>query len=64
MVITANYQKRASTKRILDTPLDKINTWVFVLIQQNITALWIGTSLKGSSLTSQKLTKVIQDLNH
>ena len=64
MVITANYQKRASTKIILDTPLDKINTWVFVLIQQNITVLWIGTSLKGSSLTSQKLTKVIQDLNH
>ena len=25
-----------------------------VLIQQNITAFWIGTSLKGSSLTSQK----------
>ena len=35
-----------------------------VLIQQNVTAFWIGTSLKGSSLTSQKLTILIQKLNH
>ena len=35
-----------------------------VLIQQNITAFWIGTSLKGSSLNSQKLTILIQNLNH
>ena len=35
-----------------------------VLIQQNITAFWIGTSLKGSSLTSQKLTILIQNLDH
>ena len=34
-----------------------------VLIQQNIIALWIGTSLKGSSLTSQKLTVLIQNLD-
>ena len=35
-----------------------------VTIQQNITAFWIGTSLKGSSLTPQKLTILIQNLNH
>ena len=35
-----------------------------VLIQQNTTAFWIGTSLKGSSLTSQKLTILIQNLDH
>ena len=35
-----------------------------VLIQQNIIVLWIGTSLKGSSLTSQKLTILTQNLNH
>ena len=35
-----------------------------VLIQQNIIALWIGTILKGSSLTSQKLTILIQILHH
>ena len=35
-----------------------------VLIQQNITAFWIGTSLKGSSLISQKLTINIQNLDH
>ena len=35
-----------------------------VLIQQNIIVLWIGTNLKGSCLTSQKLTILIQNLNH
>ena len=35
-----------------------------VLIQQNIIVLWIGTSLKESSLTSQKLTILIQNLNY
>ena len=35
-----------------------------VLIQQNITAFWIGATLKRSSLTSQKLTILIQNLNH
>ena len=59
-----NYQTRASTKRILDTPLYKTNTWVFVLIQQNIIVLRIETSLKGSFLTSQKLTILIENLNH
>ena len=59
-----NYQTRASTKRILDTPLYKTNTWVFVLIQQNIIVLRIETSLKESSLTSQKLTILIENLNH
>ena len=34
------------------------------LIQQNITAFWIETSLKGSSLTSQKLTILNQNLDH
>ena len=43
-----NYQTRASTKRILDTALYKTNTWVFVLIQQNIIVLRIETILKGS----------------
>ena len=32
-----------------------------VFIQQNITAFWIGTSSKESSLTSQKLTILIQN---
>ena len=35
-----------------------------VLIQQNMTAFWIGTSLTGSSLTSQKLAILIQNLDH
>ena len=59
-----NYQTRASTKRILDTPLYKTNTWVFVLIQQNIIVLRIETTLKGSFLTSLKLTIRIENLNH
>ena len=59
-----NYQTRASTKRILDTRLYKTNTWVFVFIQQNIIVLRIETSLKGSFLTSQKLTILIENLNH
>ena len=33
------------------------------LIQRNITAFWIRSSLKGSSLTSQKLTILIQNLD-
>ena len=59
-----NCQTRASTKKILHTPLYKANTWVFVLIQQNIIVLRIETSLKESSLTSQKLTILIENLNH
>ena len=59
-----NYQTRASTKRIFRTPLYKANAWVFVLIQQNIIVLRIETSLKESSLTSQKLTILIENLNH
>ena len=59
-----NHNYRASPKRILDTPLYKTNTWVFVLIQQNIIVLRIETSLKESSLTSQKLTILIENLNH
>ena len=35
-----------------------------VLIQQNINAFWIGTNLKESSLTSEKLAIVIQNLDH
>ena len=35
-----------------------------VLIQQNVIVLWIGTSLKESSLNSQKLTILIQNLNY
>ena len=35
-----------------------------VLIQQNITALWMEPVLKGSSLASQKLTILIQNLDH
>ena len=58
-----NYQTRASTKRILDTPLYKGNTWVFVFIQQNIIVLRNETSLKESSLISQKLTILIENLN-
>ena len=34
-----------------------------VLIQQNIIALWIGASLKGSSQTSQKLTIILRNSN-
>ena len=41
-----NHNYRASPKRILDTPLYKTNTRVFVLIQQNIIVLRIKTSLK------------------
>ena len=58
-----NYQTRASTKIILDTPLYKGNNWVFVFIQQNINVLRIETSLKESSLISQKLTILIENLN-
>ena len=35
-----------------------------VLIQQNIVVSWIRTSLEGSSVTSQKLAILIQNLNH
>ena len=49
------YQTRASTKRILDTPLLKTNTWVFVLIQQNIIVLRIETSLKGIFLNVSEI---------
>ena len=34
------------------------------IILQNTTVLRIGTSLKGSSLTSQKLSILIQNLNY
>ena len=34
-----------------------------VLFQQNVIALWIGTTLKGYSLTSKKLATLIQNLN-
>ena len=37
---------------------------LMALIQQNIIAFWIGTSLKGTSLTSQKLAILIQNLDH
>ena len=35
-----------------------------VLIQQNITVFWIRTSLKGSTLTFQKLTVLVQNLDN
>ena len=44
--------------------LFSIKQILMVLIQQNIIVFWIGTSLKGSSLTSKKLTIIIQKLNH
>ena len=49
----------AFTKKFMDTHLYKKT--LIVLIQQNVIVLQTGTSLKGSSLTSQKLTILTQN---
>ena len=51
-----DYQTWASSKRLWT--LLAIRQILVVLIQQNMIVLWIGTSLKGSFLTSQKLTRL------
>ena len=50
-----NYQVRLLLKEYTILTLLSIRQILMVIIQQNITAFWIGTNLKGFSLTSKKL---------
>ena len=61
MVITITTKRELLLKEFWT--LFSIRQILMVLIQRNITAFWIRCSLKGSSLTSQKLTILIQNLD-
>ena len=61
MVITITTKSELLLKIFWTLP--SIRQTLMVLIQQNIIVLWIETSLKGSSLISQKLSILTQNFH-